>query len=79
MFHLNIIPGELYQNCLKVGARNDPFYFVKDTSGEYKQEILDTGMTVIPPASRIGFHFYNTIYSWDIDKLLQMIKVSEEA
>lgn len=35
------IPGGTVSELLKVGARNDPFYFVKDTSGEYVMKSSD--------------------------------------
>ena len=72
------IPGGTVSELFKVGARNDPFYFVKDTSGEYvmkSSDIRNDGHTD-PSVIESDSIFYNTIYSWDIDKLLQMIKVS---
>lgn len=62
----------------KVRSRNTLFFFAQDASGEYVMRDLEnqydshTDPRVIASDSL----FYNTIFSWDIDKLIRMIKVS---
>lgn len=72
------IPGGTVSEFFKVGSRNDPFYFVKDTSGKYvmKSSDIQNDGHADPSVIDSDSIFYNTIYSWDIDKLLLMIKVS---
>ncbi|MCC8034659.1 MAG: hypothetical protein LIO77_01845 [Rikenellaceae bacterium] len=79
------IPTGSVSEFFKVSSQNKEFYFlqdasgfVKDEAGKYVMRYIDnlydshTGPRIIESDSL----FYNTIYSWDVDKLIRMIKAT---
>lgn len=70
------LPRSSVFEIFKVG--NNRFYFYKDTAGEYgiKPYVNEYDNLTDPRTIMSDSLFFDTIFSWDIDRFIRMIKAS---